>query len=106
MLMAKYLGLAPPLGPFYRGALAATRAALDRHDADAAHAGDRVRAAAALAAAMLGGTVDGWSGPPAGLVRFVLRTDAIDVVYGTPAGFDRLGVPYMAHIHPPSRWGE
>lgn len=106
MLMAKYLGLAPPLGPFYRGALASTRAALARYDADPTSAGvDPTRAAAALAAAMLPGKVEGWEGPPAGLVCFVLRTDAIDVVYGTPEGFEHLGVPYMAHIHPTTRWG-
>lgn len=105
MLMAKYLGLAPPLGPFYRAALGAARAALASHDADPANAGDRARAAAQLAAAMLPGKVEGWDGPPAGLVCFVLRTDAIDVVYGTPEGFEKLGVPYMAHIHPTTRWG-
>lgn len=106
MLMAKYIGLAPPLAPFYRAAIGATRAALARYDADPAHGADRARSAAALAAAMLPGKVEGWEGPPSGLVCFVLRTDAIDVVYGTPEGFETLGVPYMAHIHPASRWGE
>jgi len=36
----------------------------------------------------------------------VVRNDAVDVVYGTQSGFEQLGVPYMAHIAPPSRWGE
>jgi hypothetical protein len=33
-----------------------------------------------------------------------VRSDAVDVVYGTPAGFEALGVPYMEHIMPPRRW--
>ena len=37
---------------------------------------------------------------------FVLRNDAVDVVYGTKDGIESLGIPYMAHIEPPSRWGE
>ena len=27
-----------------------------------------------------------------------------DVVYGTPEGFKKLGVPYMEHILPPEGW--
>jgi len=46
----------------------------------------------------------GWTGIPAPLFYFVMRSDAVDVVYGTEEGFARLGVPYMAHIMPPSKW--
>jgi hypothetical protein len=46
----------------------------------------------------------GWNGPPAPLFYFVTRNDAIDVVYGTPEGFEKLNFPYMAHIRPPERW--
>lgn len=46
----------------------------------------------------------GWDGPPAPLFYFVTRNDAVDVYYGTPEGFARLQVPYMAHILPPERW--
>ena len=59
-----------------------------------------------LVTQMAGGTIAGWSGPPSALFYFVIRSDAIDVVYGTQAGFQRLNVPYMAHIVPPSPWGE
>jgi len=31
----------------------------------------------------------------------MVRSDAVDVVYGTVEGFERLGVPYMPHILPP-----
>jgi Gluconate 2-dehydrogenase subunit 3 len=45
-----------------------------------------------------------WKGPPAPLFYLVVRNDAIDVTYGTPEGFAKLGVPYMAMIEPPRKW--
>lgn len=45
-----------------------------------------------------------WEGPPASYMLFVLRSDALDVTYGTQEGFERLGVPYMAHIMPEKPW--
>ena len=33
-----------------------------------------------------------------------LRSDAVDVVYGTPEGFRKLNIPYMEHILPPEGW--
>lgn len=47
---------------------------------------------------------DGWSGPPAPLFYFVTRNDAVDVYYGTTRGFEKLAIPYMAHIIPPQKW--
>jgi hypothetical protein len=41
--------------------------------------------------------LDGWKGPTAGFVYFLLRSDAVDVVYG-------LGVPYQPHIAPTRSW--
>ena len=49
-------------------------------------------------------TPPAWQGPPAPLFYFVVRNDALDVCYGTPEGFDKLGVPYMPLIPPPSNW--
>jgi len=37
-------------------------------------------------------------------VYFLMRHDAVDVVYGTVEGIESLGTPYMAHIVPVSRW--
>ena len=54
--------------------------------------------------AMRQNKIDGWQGPPGALVYFVLRSDAVDVVYGTMEGYQQLGVPYMAHIAPEKRW--
>ena len=45
-----------------------------------------------------------WVGPPASYVLFVLRADALDVTYGTPEGFEKLGIPYMAQIKPDKPW--
>jgi len=105
MLMIKYLGVAAPCNEFYRGGLRATDTA-----AQALHGKSfsdlSAEQATALLSQMSGGHIDGWQGPPPGLFYFVLRSDAVDVAYGTQAGFELLGVPYMAHIEPPSRWGE
>ncbi len=105
MLMIKYLGVNPPFAPFYQGGLAA----LDQA-ATAAH-GDRFAQLdsaqqTALVAAVAQGQVENWSGPPAPFFYFVLRNDAVDVTYGTKAGIEGLGIPYMAHIEPPSPWGQ
>jgi hypothetical protein len=48
--------------------------------------------------------IEGWQGPAAGQVYFVLRSDAVDVVYGTMEGYESLGLPYLAHIEPDRRW--
>ena len=53
---------------------------------------------------MAADSLSDWAGPPASYVLFVLRADALDVVYGTPEGFDALGIPYMAHIKPEKPW--
>ncbi|MBV8809615.1 MAG: gluconate 2-dehydrogenase subunit 3 family protein [Acidobacteriaceae bacterium] len=49
-------------------------------------------------------TPPGWNGPPAPLFYFVIRNDAADVYYGTPEGFEKLGVPYMPLNRPPTNW--
>jgi hypothetical protein len=45
-----------------------------------------------------------WKGPPQPLVYSIMREDGVDVVYGTVEGFEKLGVPYMAHVLPTARW--
>ena len=57
-----------------------------------------------VAEAMAADALTDWSGPPASYVFFVLRADALDVTYGTPEGFEQLGIPYMAHIMPEQPW--
>jgi hypothetical protein len=105
MLMIKYLGVAAPFTEFYNGGLHATDA-LARAVHGKGFSELSNEQASGLVSKMSGGQVEGWQGPPTGLFYFVLRSDAVDVMYGTKAGFEQLGVPYMAHIEPPSRWGE
>jgi hypothetical protein len=45
-----------------------------------------------------------WTAAPAAFFLFVLRADALDVVYGTQLGFAQLDIPYMAHITPTAPW--
>ena len=104
MLMIKYLGLPAPYTDFYRGGLASIAGAARRkHDAafTALSTGQRK----SLVDDFVACRITGWQGAPASLFYFVVRSDAIDVVYGTEQGFALLGVPYMAHIAPPSNWG-
>lgn len=104
LLMIRYLDVVPPYVDFYRGAIAAVEGyAKLRRQASFADLspGDR----AALIGEFAGeNPAEGWSGPPSPFVYFVLRADAIDVAYGTRAGFLRLGVPHMAHITPDPEW--
>ena len=48
-----------------------------------------------------GTVVDGF---PIFLFNMCVRSDGVDVVYGTPDGFAKLNVPYMQHILPPEGW--
>ncbi len=103
LLLCRMFSLTPPYADFYRGGLAALAhvsqglygkpfAELDPADAHA------------LVKTMSEGFPDGWQGPPAPLFYVLVRSDAVDVVYGTPQGFDDLGIPYMPHIMPPEPW--
>jgi Gluconate 2-dehydrogenase subunit 3 len=103
LLEARIVNVKPPFINFYRAAIGGVdKAAMAR-------SGKRF---AALSAAdqhdfidqLRQNKIEGWQGPPAGLVYFVLRSDATDVVYGTIEGYESLGVPYMPHITPDKRW--
>lgn len=105
LLMIKYLGVNPPFTPFYTRGLAA----LNDHAKNVY--GLQFFELSPDQQTELTGKIaqtnpDGWAGPPAPFFYFVLRNDAVDVVYGTKQGIESLGIPYMAHIEPPSRWGE
>lgn len=103
LLTARYLDILPPYSEFYRAGLTSLDAYAIRQfgkgfvEATAAEKD-------ALIAPMLGGKVPGWRGPPAPLFYLAVRSDAVDLVYGTRAAFERMNVPYVAHIDPPSDW--
>jgi hypothetical protein len=106
LLMIKYLNVNPPFADFYRGGLASLNdVALAVHQSEFSEL-DAVRQGE-LVSQIAREDPPGWrDGPPAPFFYFVVRNDALDVTYGTMQGFEALGIPYMAHIEPPSRWGE
>lgn len=104
LLEARILNIRPPYANFYRAALGAVDKA-----SGVANGGRRfVQLSAAeqrgFVDAMRQNKVEGWQGPPGGFVYLVLRSDAVDVVYGTMEGYEALGIPYMPHIPPAKRW--
>ncbi len=105
LLMIKYLGVPAPFAPFYQGGLAALDA-FSQAQKNKAFAGLNQADQMELVGQFAQSNPDGWQGPPGPFFYFVLRNDAVDVVYGTKAGVESLGIPYMAHIEPPGRWGE
>ena len=103
LLEARILNVKPPYANFYRAAIGAiNNASTAKHgkpfaDLDAA-------TQHAFIDAMRQNKLDGWKGPPGSFVYLLLRSDAVDVVYGTMAGYASLDIPYMAHIAPTKRW--
>lgn len=103
LLMIRYLDVPPPYLDFYRPAIAAAdayaRARFEKGVGDLS-----AEQATTFIGEIARNNPEGWRGPPAPFFYFVLRNDAVDVVYGTPEGFEKLGVPYMAHIMPEKNW--
>ena len=104
LLEARILNVRPPYANFYRAAIGAVDSASkalnngrnftelgpsEQHD---------------FVDAMRQNKVQSWQGPGGSLVYMVLRSDAVDLVYGTVEGYEALGVPYMPHIAPDKRW--
>lgn len=103
LLMLRYLNVPPPFAHFYQAGLASVEA-LARAMYDKDFIGLPREQQEALVREISQSQPTAWQGPPAPLFYFALRSDAVDVYYGTEAGFERLGVPYMAHIEPPTPW--
>lgn len=103
LLMLKYLGLPPPHDDFYHQGLAALEQLSQAQHGVSFHSLDADQAGAVVGQVATG-EADGWEGPPPPLFYFALRSDAVDVVYGTPQGFEKLGLPYQPHIMPPEGW--
>ena len=103
LLTVRYLNVLPPHDAFYKSGLkaldATSRRSLGKSFALASEA-----ETTPLIASLLPGKVTGWDGPPPPLFYLAVRSDAADLVYGTRAAFERMNVPYMAHIEPPGDW--
>ena len=104
LLMCKYFpAIKAPFDVFYQTGLAALRQAVKaQYDGvfEALSAAEKD----ALTESLWRGQVDKWLGPPPPLFYMMVRSDAVDVVYGTKDGFDALNIPYMAHILPQEKW--
>jgi len=102
LLMIRAFNVRPPYIDFYRAGLHALNAYSNKvHDKPFAVLDDG--AMRALIGDISKANPQGWAGPPAPLFYLAVRSDAVDIVYGTVEGFERLGVPYMPHILPPTR---
>jgi hypothetical protein len=104
LLEARILNVRPPYANFYRAAVGA----ID-HGSQALAGGRRFAQLTRseqhdFVDAMRQNKVTGWQGPSGSFVYLVLRSDAVDVVYGTMEGYEALGIPYMPHIAPARRW--
>src|SRR5664279_1479318 len=104
LLEARILNVRPPYANFYRAALGAIDKASKAHNADRGFAQLNDSERHAFVDLMRQNKVEGWQGPPGPFVYLVLRSDAVDVVYGTMDGYAALGIPYMPHIAPAKRW--
>lgn len=97
LLALRYLDVPPPYADFYRPALMSlARRGAPPPAGDARWSG--------ILGDLAGSGGAGWSGPPPPLFLFAVRLDAIDIAYGTRAGFARLGVDYLPHIEPEADW--
>jgi len=103
LLEARILNVRPPYADFYKAAIGAIDKAAGAQS-DQRFAWLPTDAQREFVNLMRQGKLQGWQGPPPGFVYFVLRSDAVDVVYGTVEGYEALGIPYQAHIVPLKRW--
>ncbi len=96
MLLAKYFGAPLPYADFYAAGLKVAGSMTGGKTIEQLDAAGTKALVAAMAKP--GAVVEGF---PIFLFYMCLRSDCVDVVYGTPAGFKLLNVPYMEHILPP-----
>lgn len=102
LLIAKYFGVELPYVNFYtKGVEVASSLSQETFGKpiESLNADELDQLIGAMAP---GGTIV--NGYPIFLFYMCLRSDAVDVVYGTPEGFAKLNVPYMQHILPPEGW--
>jgi hypothetical protein len=103
LLMLRYLDVPPPFAPFYQSCIANADSHSTRTFGKSMDGLSESQLEELIASIAQDSPTD-WQGYPSPLFYFTLRADAVDVVYGTEDGFEKLGVPYMAHIAPPSQW--
>ena len=103
LLEARIMNVRPPYANFYRAAVGAVnRASQAMHGRKFAELSTIEQRD--FVNLMRQNKIDGWQGPAGGFVYFLLRSDAVDVVYGTVEGYKELGIQYMPHIASERRW--
>lgn len=103
LLEARILNVKPPYANFYRAAIGAIdKASQARHGRRFAQLNATEQRE--FVDLMRQNKLDGWQGPRGPFVYLVMRSDAVDVVFGTMEGYEALGIPYMPHIAPEKRW--
>jgi len=102
LLMIKLLDMPPPYPDLYKGCLNHLNHLAQQQHNKAFYELDS-KATMAMVGALAEGKLKSWQGPPSPLFYLSVRADGLDVVYGTPEGFELLNVPYMQHIMPPER---
>lgn len=103
LLAARVVNVRPPFSNFYRAGFAGVGAASQANHGRTFEALDE-KEKNQFIDLMRQNKLSGWTGPAAPFFYYVLRNDAVDVVYGTVEGFEKLGVPYMPHILPERKW--
>ncbi len=103
LLLLRYLDVEPPYWPFYHDGLRACDA-LARHHYGNGFAALTLTQQTNVIQQIQQGAPPDWKGPPSPRFYLALRSDAVDVVYGTEQGFAALGLPYMPHISPVKPW--
>jgi hypothetical protein len=104
LLEARILNVRPPYANFYRAALGAVDRASQSLNNGQAFSQLGAAEQRSFVDSMRQNKIEGWQGPAGPFVYLLLRSDAVDVVYGTMEGYAALGVPYMPHIAPSKRW--
>ena len=103
LLQARIFNFRPPFADFYRSTIVtvdeSSRKLFGKEFAQLT-AGDQRE----FVNRMRQNKIEDWKGRPGSLTYAVLRSDAVDVVYGTIEGYEALGIPYMPHIPPEKRW--
>jgi hypothetical protein len=107
-LIASYFNLTPPFLPFYRGGIEGLSSYLltktNKEFVDLSQ-DEKEKTISSLFQHMSGLDLSGWQSDTSPFLFYqCVRSDALDLVYGTPEGFKKLGIPYMEHILPPSTW--
>ena len=104
LLQARILNVRPPYANFYRAAVAAIDKVSRGLNGGRNFAQLSPSEQHDFVDVMRQNKLQGWQGPGGPFVYLVLRSDAVDVVYGTMEGYEALGIPYMPHIAPDKRW--